>query len=154
MAFTVGIDSSGWALLLMSLIIISVMLYQLRCYYLGQAAFDWHVVKATVAEAYVKVREDDDFNYEESAPHIEYKYKFKGRLFKRKRVQFGNLWSRHYDLSAELLRGVRLGGKVGVRINPKNPGQSTLKPGYHGHIITEMILGFMVLLVLLVFALS
>ena len=152
MSFSVNLASSDWAVVLMLLMVVVILIHHLYTHRLAQAAFDWHPVQAVLTEVFMKTRSDE--GEEEHAPHVKYEYRFKGRVFTRKRLQYGNLWNTDYAVSSALLRSLRVGETVTVYINPHKPGQATIKPGYHGNIKVDVLIHCVLLCVLLAFVWS
>ncbi len=124
--------SAVWFHGLLLLVLLISLLAHWRAYHLSKAAVHWHPVSAQVLEVFVKTRVND--GEEEHAPYVKYSYRFKGRQFTCKRVQYGQLWSADYFLSAEMIAPIRLKQKLPVLVNPRSPNQSTIYAGYHGHI--------------------
>ena len=145
---SLGVGSNGAALLMVAFLLL-ILLQQIFYYRLGQAAHNWYTVTATLLECHVKFREDE--GVEESLPHIKYRYRFKGRDFVRKRLQYGDLWSSDYAESSAMLCHLHTGATINVLINPKNPRQSVFLPGYHGNFKINVMILLAGILALVVF---
>jgi hypothetical protein len=148
MSFSVSAGAEDWAIMLMVAILLGGLYWLLRTHRLAQAAHHWHAVKATLLEVHIKTRTYEDRG-EESAPHIKYRYRFRQREFISKRLQYGDLWSSDYAESCAMIHGLHPGDEISVLVNPRNPKQVVVFPGYGGHLISEVLLLVTVSLVLL-----
>lgn len=150
MSFSVSAGTEDWVIMLMVATLLGSLFWLLRTHRLGEAAHHWAPVKATLLEVHIKTRTDEDCG-EESAPHVAYQYTFRGRTFTSQRVQYGDLWTTDYTESCALVRYLHTGDEIEVRVNPQNPKQVVLIPGYHGHLVGSVGLIGLSIVVLLVF---
>lgn len=109
----------------------------------SRKARSWPVVEGTIIKA-EPVREEartaNPFTFRERLPQkmtggldISYRYSFAGREYVSDQIAFptlGRVVGAKVDAEAEAaVAGFKVGGNVGVRVNPENPKEAVLFPG-------------------------
>ncbi|REL27060.1 DUF3592 domain-containing protein [Thalassotalea euphylliae] len=97
----------------------------------------WAKTDALITKSEVRTYKDSD-DSDTFEPDIEYEYVFNGKKYKSNTIGFGISGTGTRKPAEELLGEFALNWKVRVFVNPKDPSQSTLKPGLGYHHLGAM----------------
>ena len=113
---------------------IALALYDFRKYL-------WKTVDAVITRSEVRSYSDSD-NDQMFEPDIEYKYTYNSQQYTSNKIGFAIYSSSSPKAAENLIGHFALDWKVRAFVNPKNPSESTLKPGLGVYQLS--LLGFLV----------
>ncbi|MEO1037472.1 MAG: DUF3592 domain-containing protein [Pseudomonadota bacterium] len=102
---------------------------EIRHAVVGYNSESWDRVSGVV-EAIQFHRSSDSDGRDLFFPKIRYRYVYRGKRFSSQTVSFNDLSVGSYGEVMRPWTGVVAGSEIAVRVNPNNPRQSVLLPGY------------------------
>jgi len=139
------------------LIIVGVIIILLvyNAFNLSKASLTWPNVEGEILKTSMETshQTQDNFQGTSYTANIEYKYKVQDVEYSSSRIYFGSKIGHSFneERSKELLRKYKATQNIKVFYNPDNHKISVLEPGLHSELKLGLIIGFILIIIGLVF---